>query len=176
MKIETERLLIRPWEPGDLKHYKAMSQDVGYNCFSLPGSFFIKDDQDGSEKIKKLMSLFADHKIGKFPVFEKQSGSFVGTCGGDLFDFYGSQQVEISYRIMLAHWSKGYATEASRAAVKYLLVDAGVKPLYGFALYQNAQSRKILEKIGFRATGEFMWCNLLHQMFVIDPPTPSLPA
>jgi len=107
MKLETERLLIRPWTIDDVPHYQAMSTDVDYTCFSPPGIFLAKDESEVIQKIKTRMTLFEEHQIGKFLIFKKNSGSFVGTCGGDHFDLKGQKEVELGYRVMLAHWGKG---------------------------------------------------------------------
>ena len=167
MILKTERLIIRPWTLDDLPHYKAMSIDVGYNCFSPPGIFLVKDENEAAEKIKARIKLFEESRIGKFLIFEKSSGDFVGTCGADFFDLDGAKEVELGYRVMLAHWGKGYATESAKEVVSYLLEEVKLKSVFGFALNQNKQSVKILKKIGFKFLREFMWFALPHQLFEI---------
>jgi ribosomal-protein-alanine N-acetyltransferase len=165
--IETERLILRPWSIDDVPYYKAMSTDVGYNCFNTPGIFLVKNHDEALLKVKARIKTFEDHKIGKFLIFEKETGSFFGTCGGDFFDFEGSQQIELGYRMMLAHWGKGFASESAIAMVNYLLNDLKKEVVYGFALNQNIQSLKILEKIGFEYQKEFMWAGLSHKFYEV---------
>ncbi|HWU43265.1 MAG TPA: GNAT family N-acetyltransferase [Bdellovibrio sp.] len=168
--IETSRLLIRPWTTNDVPHYQAMSFDVGYTCFSPPGIFLVKDESEALQKVNGRIKNFEEHRIGKFLVFEKSSGSFVGTCGGDFFDLRGEKQVELGYRMMLSHWGKGFATEAASALVHYLLSDVKLQSVYGFALHQNQQSLKILEKIGMKYQYDFSWAGLSHKLFRIEKP------
>lgn len=165
MKLETQRLIIRPWEESDLPHYLAMSTDVGYNCFTPPGIYLVKDEAEALEKIRARMKVFSEKGLSKFPVFEKETGTFVGTCGGDPFQLNGKDEVELGYRMMLAHWNKGYATEAANALCEYLLWDLELPAVFGFALPVNTGSIKVLEKAGFQLQGDFMWFNLLHKLY-----------
>jgi RimJ/RimL family protein N-acetyltransferase len=121
MKIETERLLIRPWIIEDITYYHNMASDIGYTCFSPPGIFSVKNEEEAAVKVKNRMTLYNEHKIGKFLLFEKSTGAFVGTCGGDFFNLDGQKEVEMGYRIMLGHWGKGFATESGKALINYFL-------------------------------------------------------
>ena len=43
MELETERLVVREWREADVDRYITLANDVGYNCFSTPGYFLVKD-------------------------------------------------------------------------------------------------------------------------------------
>jgi len=147
-----------------------MSTDVGYNCFAPPGIFLVKDEAEARQKIEIRRKLFDDHRIGKFLIIEKSSGSFVGTCGGDFFELDGRRQIELGYRLLLNHWGKGYATESASALLGYLFREVGCAAVYGFALPQNTQSLKILEKIGMKYQREFLWGGLQHLLYGVANP------
>jgi RimJ/RimL family protein N-acetyltransferase len=55
---------------------------------------------------------------------------------------------EVTYWIDRAYWGRGIATAALRA----LLEQVGERPLYARAAADNAASRRVLEKCGFRVT------------------------
>ncbi|WP_405878945.1 GNAT family N-acetyltransferase [Streptomyces sp. NBC_01136] len=55
---------------------------------------------------------------------------------------------EVTYWIDRAYWGRGIATAALRA----LLTEVGERPLYARAAADNAGSRRVLEKCGFRVT------------------------
>ena len=166
MEIRTERLIIRPWREEDVKHYLAMSVDVGYNCFTPPGVYLVKDEADALEKVRTRMKIFSDFAIGKFPIFLKETGEFIGTCGADKFELDGKLEYELGYRLMLNHWNKGYATEAARAVLNYLLKDLQLPQLHAFAVYQNPGSLRVIEKVGFTYLRDFQWCNITHRLYV----------
>lgn len=166
MELKTERLIIRPWNLEDVKHYQAMSVDVGYNCFTPPGVYLVKDEYEALERVRARMKIYTDHKIGKFPMFLKETGEFIGTCGADLFELEGKQERELGYRLMLEHWNKGYATEAARAMVDYLLLDLKLPSVHAFAVYQNPASLRVIEKVGFQYLRDFQWYNLRHRLYI----------
>jgi RimJ/RimL family protein N-acetyltransferase len=57
---------------------------------------------------------------------------------------------EVTYWIDRAYWGRGIATRALRA----LLAEVPERPLYARAAADNAASRRVLEKCGFRVTAQ----------------------
>ncbi|MCX4879912.1 MULTISPECIES: GNAT family N-acetyltransferase [unclassified Streptomyces] len=55
---------------------------------------------------------------------------------------------EVTYWVDRAYWGRGVAT----AALRELLVEVRERPLYARAAADNAGSRRVLEKCGFRLT------------------------
>ncbi|HET9236096.1 MAG TPA: GNAT family N-acetyltransferase [Oligoflexus sp.] len=165
MQIETPRLILRPWSLADAPHYVTMSKDIGYNCFASPGVYLARDANDLNAKIQKRMDTFDRHGISKFPIFRKQDGVFIGTCGADFFEFESRPEMEMGYRLLLAHWGQGYASEAALAMRDYLFHKVGAHSLYGFAVKQNSASIRVLEKIGFRYRQVIDYEGMEHQLF-----------
>lgn len=171
MQIETERLLIRPWRLDDVPHYRAMSVDVGYNCFATPGIYLVRDEAEARARVQDRMDRFESRGLGKFPLFERGTGRFIGTCGADPFRLDdGTEGVELGYRLMLEAWGQGYATEAARALLGYLHRDLGLATVYGFALAQNAPSVRVLQKTGFRDPRDFVYSGLPHRIYQHQEP------
>ncbi len=57
---------------------------------------------------------------------------------------------EITYGIAREHWGKGLAT----AALTEFLSQLSTRPLYAHAAKDNVASLRVLEKCGFKITGE----------------------
>ncbi|MET7571574.1 GNAT family N-acetyltransferase [Streptomyces sp. NPDC005492] len=57
---------------------------------------------------------------------------------------------EVTYWIDRAYWGKGIAT----AALRDLLAEVPERPLYARVAADNAGSRRVLEKCGFRVSGQ----------------------
>jgi RimJ/RimL family protein N-acetyltransferase len=55
---------------------------------------------------------------------------------------------EVTYWVDRAYWGRGVAT----AALRHLLAEVPERPLYARAAADNAASRRVLEKCGFRLT------------------------
>lgn len=165
LTLETERLTLRNWLETDVSNYMLLSQDVGYNCFSLPGRFLARTPEEAREKIQERMELFDRLKLGKFPVFLKSTGEFIGTCGMEPFDLDGRSEVELGYRLCLKHWGSGYAQEAAGAILRYGFGPLNRARIMAFVLPQNRSSVKILEKLGFKYLSEFMHYDLAHRLY-----------
>ncbi len=168
MKLETERLVVREWREGDVDCYMTLARDVGYNCFSLPGYFLVKDAAEAKEKIRERMKLFEERRLGKFPVFLKQTGEFIGACGLGPYPLDGREEVELGYRLCLKQWGKGYAREAAAAVLRYGFRDLGFEKIVGFEVPQNPASLKILEALGFRFQREFVHAELPHRWYELS--------
>jgi RimJ/RimL family protein N-acetyltransferase len=57
--------------------------------------------------------------------------------------------LQVGYSILPSHWGRGLATEALRL----LLAEVPARPLEGRVAEDNAGSRRVLEKAGFRQAG-----------------------
>src|ERR1700730_3823878 len=144
MILETERLILRDWRESDVNHYMVLSQDVGYNCFSRPGRFLVHTTNEAEREIQERMSLFDERRLGKFPIFLKGTGEFIGTCGLEPFELSGRSEVELGYRLCLRHWGQGYAAEAAGTVLRYGFGHLNCEKIIAFAVPQNRGSLKIL--------------------------------
>lgn len=165
MRLETERLVVRNWQESDVECYMTLANDVGYNCFSRPGHFLVKSKEEALAKVRERIDVFDKHKLGKFPVFLKTTGEFIGTCGMEPYLLNGRAEVELGYRLCLNSWGKGYAREAAEAVLRYGFEDVMLEKILGFALPQNRGSLKILEQLGFQYRYDFFHAGLTHRLY-----------
>ena len=88
-----------------------------------------------------------------FAVIHKIDNVLIGTCG-----FPGPPDsngvVEIAYGIAPAYQGKGYATEAATALIDFAINDPHVKTIRAHTLAETNASTRILEKCGFKKTGD----------------------
>jgi ribosomal-protein-alanine N-acetyltransferase len=165
LTLETERLTLRNWLETDVASYMLLSTDVGYNCFSPPGRFLVRSPEEARDRIQERIDLFDRQRLGKFPVFLKATGEFVGTCGMEPFELEGKSEVELGYRLCLKHWGHGYGKEAARAILEYGFGPLNRARIMAFVLPQNRASVKILENLGFMYQREFMHYDLSHRLY-----------
>lgn len=165
LTLETKRLALRNWRESDVSSYMLLANDVGYNCFSPPGRFLVSSPEEAREKIRERMDLFDRQQLGKFPVFLKATGEFVGTCGMEPFELGGKTEVELGYRLCLKHWGRGYAKEAAAAVLQYGFGTLHCQRILAFVLPQNRASVKILEKLGFDYLQDFLHYDLSHRLY-----------
>jgi [ribosomal protein S5]-alanine N-acetyltransferase len=149
-RIETPRLLLRPFEEGDWSAFEEIASQEAVLEFLPPGDRMTREE---------LRSVFAwllecyrtntvDH-IRKFtlPVVLKQGGEVVGWCGLGPLEFDDSE-LELYFVVGQAHWGKGFATEAARALLGYAFGVLGLRRVAAVADPRNHASIRVLEKLG----------------------------
>ena len=74
----------------------------------------------------------------------------------------GEEDAEIGYWIAKPYWNRGIATEALRAMVDYCFNVKGFLTLWSDFFIDNPASGRVMEKCGFKDTGEINWCSHLY--------------
>lgn len=147
MFARTERLLLRP---GWLEDAPALfdgirDEAIVRNLASAPWPYRLADAQ---------AFLRTDRMASEpcFLIFRRTDGDpqFVGTVG---FGRRPSGETEFGYWIARAHWGRGYATEAGKAALAHARDSLRLKAVNAGHFLDNPASGRVLEKLGFRPTG-----------------------
>lgn len=74
--------------------------------------------------------------------------------GGIGLDATPAGEVELGYWIASPHWNRGFVTEAGRAALAVARHGLRLRRLVASHCCDNPASGRVLEKLGFEATGE----------------------
>ncbi len=86
-----------------------------------------------------------------------KDGRVVGTIGLSGIAWHERalrvDRAELGYWIAPALWGQGYATEAARAVVAFGFDDLGLHKITTRCFAENAASRRVIEKCGFRFVG-----------------------
>lgn len=85
----------------------------------------------------------------RYGMFDKDSDSFIGTCGYHFWD-QESKQVEIGYDIWKAHWRKGYLSEALPILINICFDYLAVDCIYILTHPENKASQASVRKFGFK--------------------------
>ena len=67
-----------------------------------------------------------------------------------------NRSAECGYAIATPHWGKGITTRAVVLALRYAFCELGMDIVRASCLRRNPASARVLEKNGFRETGEFV--------------------
>lgn len=113
MRLETERLIIRPYVESDLMESFELMQDPELFTYLHFGVM----SQESYQKlfswlINSYQTPFDASFKYSFAIFKKETGAFIGWCGVGVLDFM-SPEKELFYLIGRNDWGKGYATEAA---------------------------------------------------------------
>jgi RimJ/RimL family protein N-acetyltransferase len=74
---------------------------------------------------------------------------FIGVCG-----LHPRGEWEFGYWLGKPYWGKGYATEAAGRVVTFAFEELIAQKLKAGWYYDNPKSGRVLEKLGFKLTGE----------------------
>ncbi len=147
MRIETERLLLRPWEERDVLPFAAMCADPEVMEF-----FAETLDVDGTRAlIARLEDRRARGGFGMLAADEKATGAFVGVIGLQQVPYEAAftPAVEVGWRLARAYWRKGLASEGARACLAHGF-SAGLPEIVAVAYVDNLRSHAVMERIGMR--------------------------
>ncbi len=90
------------------------------------------------------------HGFGLWALEAPGAGAFVGFVGlsRPRFEAHFTPCIEIEWRLAHAHWGRGYASEAARAAVAFAFNRLELGGIVSFTVPHNARSRAVMERIG----------------------------
>ena len=143
--IETERLILRPWQEQDAEdlYTYASNPEVG-----PPAGWPPHTSVDNSrEIIKNVLS-----KPETYAVCLKD-GTPIGSIGlhlngsTDMTD--RDDECELGYWIGKPYWGQGLIPEASRALLRYAFEELGMRAVWCGYYDGNEKSRKVQTKLGF---------------------------
>lgn len=154
----TDRLEFRAWREDDVDLAIALWGDARVTAKI--------GRQDPRERLAREMACEREHGISYWPFFS--SGDFVGACG--LRPKEGTV-LEIGFHLRPEHWGRGLAAEAARAVIAHGWT-LGATALFAGHHPENASSRALLERLGFRQTHEELYepTGLLHPSYVLERP------
>jgi RimJ/RimL family protein N-acetyltransferase len=142
--LETKRLALRAPRLEDAKTVAALANDrrIAENTARIPHPYRIADAES---------FISGANKNAGDAVFliTLRGQTVIGACGVTTTE----DQTELGYWLGVAHWGKGYATEALHAVIDFAFADLEHGALNAGARVTNPASRRVLEKCGFQWTG-----------------------
>ena len=147
LKLETERLLLRRYNPEDAEQcfaFLSNEQDAYMDCSKA----FTEMD----EAYHELVTLFGQRET-QYMITLKESGEVIGTVNVFADDSRAVDAMEIGYSIAHMHQRKGYAYEALSALLSLLQDDLCLEMVTAGILPENTASEKLLQKLGFQREG-----------------------
>lgn len=145
MRLETERLLIRPFAPQDEEAFVGFFMDPDFMLWSLDGAL---SPVAAREKFCGLVALYERHGFSKLAIVEKASAQLIGYCGFGLEPVEGEPSPELGYRLTRSARGSGFATEAARAVVADAFARLKMPFVLAMVMEENTPSRRVLEKLG----------------------------
>ncbi len=142
IRIETERLQLRPWSEDDFEELAAFYADEA-NSKYVGG---VKDIDQAWRVLALHIGHWALKGFGYWAVDERSSDEFVGCVG--LWKSAGWPELELGYWLMPKHQGKGFALEAARRCKAYALDELKADSLVSYIDPANEPSISLARKMG----------------------------
>jgi ribosomal-protein-alanine N-acetyltransferase len=151
LPIETQRLRIRALEDSDV--------DGAHRIYGDPEAMrYVGADgkartrEESAAGVRRMIDGQKRNGFSLWAVELLETGEMIGVCGVVHVDGAGPD-VELVYELQRSAWGKGYATEAAQACLDAALGALGLKRVVALAYPENAQSIRIMQKLGMRDAG-----------------------
>jgi len=144
IRIETERLILRPTAPEDFEPWAAFMADI-------VASKFVGGPQARAVAWRGFLSMagaWAIQGYAMFSVIEKSSGRWVGRLGPWVPE--GWPGTEVGWGLAREAWGKGYATEGATAAIDWAFDTLGWSEVIHCIAPDNAPSQAVGRRLGSR--------------------------
>ena len=151
IRIETDRLVLRPWRESDLEDFYEYASVEGV------GEMAGWKHHRTIEETKNILGFFIRDKK-TFALELKENGKVIGSLGLEEMDIDPVEGEklgrEIGYVLSKAYWGRGLMPEAVRAVMDYCFGTLGFDYLTCGHFTRNDRSRRVIEKCGFTFFGE----------------------
>ena len=163
MILETNRLILRPWEESDAENlYKyANSPEVG-PIAGWPAHTSVENSLDIIRNVLSAPETYA--------VVDKHTGCAIGSIGlmiGNasnigLLDTEG----EVGYWIGVPYWGQGLIPEAVQEMLRYAFEELHLEKVWCGYFDGNIKSKRVQEKCGFQYqyTKENVQCSMMNEV------------
>jgi ribosomal-protein-alanine N-acetyltransferase len=158
--LETPRLLLRPFGPGDAPVVHRVYSDPEVMRYVATGPM---TDLAVTERLLQDYDAHQRrHGYSFWAVIERSSGALIGDSG--LYQT-PTGEVELGYTLGAAWWGLGYATEAASAWLSCAFGELGILEVVALAEPANVASLHVLKKLGMRRSGERIAFGRPHAVF-----------
>lgn len=148
--IETERLLLRKPAADDIpKLYSIFSDPEATRFYDVEPFRSVSEAED---LLESLLWRYSMEMQIRWAICWKEDKALLGTCG-----FHSVEKLhnkaEIGYELHPDAWGKGVMSEALDAIIRYGFICMDLNRIEAVCLPENAASKKLLEKKGFKIEG-----------------------
>ncbi len=148
-RVETRRLVMRCWSPEDAADLRAALDESDQHL--RPWIPFMKDEPRTLQQtvlwLRKIRASFDRDENYQYAILRKDTSALVGDVM--LMRRAGKDALEVGYWITLSQGGRGFATEATGAALRVAFELHRIDRAELHCSPQNAPSRAIPVKLGF---------------------------
>lgn len=144
-KIETERLLLRPFEDRDVAPYIAIRAKREVARY-LPRAPETEREAWARQLFAAFNAAWKERGYGPWAAVDKASGALIGHMGLRYMPEF--DETEMLYAFDTPFWGRGLASEGAAASLRFGFEVVGLSKIMAIAIPKNAASRKVMTKHG----------------------------
>ena len=146
--IESERLILRPFQEGDAADLLAYLHAPTATCFL---SLKLSDIAEAEAEVRKRAS-----DVGSLAICLKQGGQLIGDLFSGSSDNDEEGTASVGWNLNPQFGGRGFAFEAAKALFDHMFREQGFRRLYAYVEDHNTPSQRLCEKLGMRREGVFI--------------------
>src|SRR4051812_45600161 len=164
--IETERLVIRPWQPDDRPAFTAVMSHPEVTQYVHGGKPYTEAEVD--EWFARQARQLAEHGMCMGALVEKATNRVVGLAGTQPLGT--TPDLEIGWILARDAWGHGYATEAGAAAMRHVLETLNRPRVVAIIDPGNEPSKRVAARLGMTYEATYTGEQLGHRFaqIVVD--------
>lgn len=143
-RIETERLILRPFELNDADRVAVLLREkcISDMTANIPYPY---SPQMAVEWISLHQDAFKERIALVYAIVDKRNDELIGAVSFPLWD---DNEAVIGYWLGVEYWGNGYMPEAVTALINFAVSYLGISKVTALHLVENAQSRSVIQKLG----------------------------
>jgi RimJ/RimL family protein N-acetyltransferase len=144
--LETDRLILRSWQPKDFEPFAKLTSDPRVMEF-FPS---LLTQEESAENIKLMTERIETNGFCFWAAETRATQEFIGFIGLNVPGIQApfTPCVEIGWRLAYEYWGQGFAPEGAIGCLKYGFEKLKLKEIVAFTPKDNLRSRRVMEKIG----------------------------
>lgn len=172
LKIETGRLILRPFNMADLEAFSLICADPEVMRFIGDGKAL--DMETVKQRMLSWISSYNEQGFGLLALTLKENNKLLGFCGLIEQVVDGESYVELGYRLDRTFWGKGIATEAALSIRDYAFNQLDIPYLISIIHVDNTASKMVAHKIGMNHMKQTHFKGVLVDVFHITKSSSDL--
>jgi RimJ/RimL family protein N-acetyltransferase len=161
--LETARLVLREFVPGDLDFLASMLAHPDVNRYYERQ--FTRDEAQAW--LERQLERYRRDGHGLWLVEERASGAAVGQVGLAMQEVEGERHPEIGWLLDRPFWGRGYATEAATATRDAAFARWHYPRVISLIRPENVPSQRVAERLGMTPTRQVDFHGFRHIVFAI---------
>ena len=152
--LATARLRLEPVCPAHYEGLRVLNADPAVQRYIAGRP---ETPEETAAMIERVQGRWRQFGHAWWSFIEQDTGELVGAGCIQHLGHDPANEHEIGWRLLPSRWGRGYATEAARRMAAFAFDDLKAPSLAAICHPENADSAKVMRRLGMRYRGEETW-------------------